>query len=159
MDRVAFIQVRIIVTILFKVSLMPDDLLEDLMEVILVLFLIAVAGILLVIFIIIVRGRLSDVACGLGTRGIRRLCGIGSREGIDFDDLPSTVLSRLLLRELFIGTEKLVDHVPIVIQLILRLLDVTVFKSLPHALRDRDFFLRARAVWQSVRRSTGVANR
>ena len=68
-DRVTLIQVRF-VPVFLKISLVPDDLFEDFMEVILILFIIVAT---LLILAIITRS-LRDISSGLRTSRIRGLC-------------------------------------------------------------------------------------
>lgn len=147
---IALIEIHVIVPVLLEVCLVPDNLLKNLVEVILVLLFIAAALILIVIV-----GSLIDVSFGMGlsrTRGFLVL-GWGCRAGpwitftINLDKFTASGLRRLVL---LIGAQQLINHVPVVVELILRLLDVFIFEPLPHLLRNWDLFICPGLPWQGI---------
>ena len=118
------------------------------MEVILVLLSIAA----LIIVSPSLAGRLCNVTGSLRTGRICGVCGRGTTvECIDFNELTAPWLAPLLIiLDLFISADQLVDHVPVMVQLVLRLLYMPVLEPLPDLFRDCDFLRSLRAVWQSV---------
>ena len=107
------------------------------MEVILVLLSIAA----LIVVLPSVTGCLRDMPSRLRTGRIRGVCGRGAAiECINFNQFTAPWLSFLLIiLDLFISAKQLVDHVSIMIQLVLCLLNMPILEPLPDLFRNCNF--------------------